>query len=430
MKHVIFQILLSFLFLLMGCGSHAPNDKKVHIRLSSWGDAEEAAILTGLIGEFEKKNPGVVVELERTPVNEYVTKLLTEFAGHSAPDVVFTGAPLVTRFYAAEVLEPLNEYLKNDPEIKLTDFYSATVEGLTFNGKIMALPRDIACICVLYYNKDLFDKAGVLYPKDDWTWDQFLQTVKKLTVKNKDGKVSQWGFTDDWISPENWIFTAGGGWVDDWKTPNQFTLQNPRVVKGIQMRADLINRYRVSPAPSVLTAMGGMGTSDLFLGGKAALFLSGIWKTPAIRKAATFHWDCTMFPKNGKQRRWVSGAYAAYGILRASAHKPEAWKLVKFLSGKDAAVGFAQTGLAQPALKEVAESSAFLDTQPPLNKKMLLKAADSLIFEPRATNWSEIRDGLIGPELDRVWNGSESAQEAVDKLVEILKKHPLRTKTN
>jgi multiple sugar transport system substrate-binding protein len=117
---------------------------------------------------------------------------------------------------------------------------------------------------------------------------------------------------------------------------------------------------------------------------------------------------------------------SGYGMASTSKHKPEAWKLLKFLSGAEGQRWFSKTGLAQPAIVKVAESKAFLDGQKPLNKKTLLKGMKYGKWEPFAMNWRETYDGVIGPELDRVWNDTETVEQAINKISEELKKHPLK----
>jgi multiple sugar transport system substrate-binding protein len=176
--------------------------------------------------------------------------------------------------------------------------------------------------------------------------------------------------------------------------------------------------------PASIAAMGGMGNSDMFVNGSAAMFLSGIWKTPAFREIKKFKWDVVMLPKGPNGRRAYSTGGSGYGILKTSAHPKEAWELIQFISGEQGAQKFAATGFAQPALKKVADSPAFLDGQDPKNKKMLLKAVENARYGPICKNWTETVSGLIGPEMEKVWNSTETAEEAMAHLKPMLAAHP------
>ena len=419
----ILAVVVASAFLLSGCAGK--KDSRTTIRISSWGDVQENTILEGLITGFEKLHPDLHVQLDRVPFDSYVDKLLTMYAGGLAPDVIFVSAEHLADFYPRGLLEPLTPYLKADPSVKLGDFYGTLTRWYTINGDLYVLPRDIAPVCVLYYNQKAFNEAGLKYPKDDWTVEEFLRDAQKLTQRDAQGNVTQWGFVEDWPMPENWIYAFGGGFVDDPHHPTAYTITRPGSIKGIQFRADLMNRYKVMPTPAGLNQQGGVGASDMFVNGQAAMFLSGIWKTPLFRGIQKFPWDVVMSPRVKGIKRAVVGGSSGYGIVHTSKNKQAAWQLVAYLASSAGQSQFAATGLVQPALKKVAESSAFLDGQAPKNKKMLLKAVDYGIDMPIATNWREVQQGIISPALDEIWLGEETSAQAASKLAVELGKHPL-----
>lgn len=412
-----------------GCRSKSESSGSgVTIKLSSWGDVKENAIMAELAKAFEAQNPGLRVEVQRVPWGEYVTKLLTQYAGGIAPDVIFVSTDELANFYPRGLLEPLNAYFEGDSAFSLEGYDASLVDRYTIDGKIYALPRDIAPVCVVYYNKNAFQKAGVPFPQDDWDWNDFLQKAKKLVKKDASGKVTQWAYVDDWPMPEPWIYSSGGRWVDSVKKPSKFLVGTPEFLRGLKMRYDLIYTHKVMPGPSAMLAMGGLGSSDLFISGKAAMFLSGYWKVPMLRDIKNFEWDIVMFPKGPEGKRGFQIGGSGYGIVRTSKHKKEAWKLVRFLSGPEGAKRFAQTGLAQPALLEAAHTIFAADPAPPANKKMLLEATPYGVYEPLATNWREVRDGVISPIFDRVWANTWTPEKAVSELAQQLNKKKLELK--
>ena len=114
---------------------------------------------------------------------------------------------------------------------------------------------------------------------------------------------------------------------------------------------------------------------------------------------------------------------SGYGILRGARDKKLAWKFVQFLTGAEGARKFASQGLTQSALKSVASSEAFLDGKTPLNKKMLLGALPYGKGVPLCRNWSQIQEELT-LELDDVWKGRRSVEEAMARLRPLLEKNP------
>jgi multiple sugar transport system substrate-binding protein len=417
-------VLLIAGFLFLGCSKPPLDPTKTYLKLSSWGDVKENQILTNLINEFQRTHPNIVVELERVPFQEYMTKFLTQSAGNMAPDVVFISTDNVAELYPRGVLENLDDYVKTSKLFQPKDFYPCLIKRFTMDGHLVAIPRDLAPVCVIYYNQKAFDEAKVAYPKDSWDWSKFLATARAVTKRDAKGNTQRWGFVDDWTIIEPWVYSAGGRWVDDELFPSKYLFNSPGFIKGLQFRMDMVLKDKVAPGPENLAAMGGLGGSDLFQNGQVAMFLSGIWKTPQFRDIKNFKWDVVMVPKGPKGVRQYQTGGSGYGILKSSTHKKEAWELLEYIAGPEGAKQFAQLGLSQPALKAIAESPAFLDEKPPLNKKMLLKAAMAGIDEPRASNWREIRNSMATPLFDKLWEGSISAQEAVSQLSEELKSDP------
>jgi ABC-type glycerol-3-phosphate transport system substrate-binding protein len=397
---------------------------KARILVSSWGEPPENKILQGLIDDFRKTRPDILVELEAVPYGEYDTQIVKKFSEGKSPDVLFVSSQRLADYYPRGVLEPLTSYLREDPSVALEAFYPTLINWFTIHGDLYVMPRDIAPICVVYYNQKAFDEAGQSYPKDDWTVDDFLEAAIKLTRKDAEGKVNRWGFVEDFPLPENWIYTFGGRFVDDPHHPTRYMVNKPEFLKGIRFIADLIHKHQVMPSPSQVLK-DRVSTSDMFTQGKAGMFLSGIWKTPLFREIRDFKWDIVPSPRAPWVSKTVIGGSSGYGMASTSKHKKEAWDLIAFLSGHDGQSEFATTGLVQPALIEAAQSPAFLDGQSPKNKNFLLRVVKYAIDDPLATNWLEVKRGIILPELDKVWNGEEAPERAVDNLWRELIKHPL-----
>jgi ABC-type glycerol-3-phosphate transport system substrate-binding protein len=405
---------------LGGCGFL--DNGAVKIKMSSWGDMNENAILVDEINEFEKLHPHIQVTLERAPFTEYVTKLLTQIAGGVAPDVVFVEVDNFADFYFRNVLEPLTPYMNAD-HFSTGGYFPQVINRFTMNHQLFVMPRDTSPICVIFYNKNIFDECHVPYPKDDWTWDDFTDTAQKLTKRDANGNVKYWGFADDTTMSDNWVYGAGGGYVDNIKRPTQWTFAtDPHTLRGLQFRADLISKYKVMIPPTGSAAMGGMGNSSEFVNGRAAMFLSGYWKVPNFRSIKNFQWDIAMQPQTPDGHRGFPTGGSGYGILSSSKHKKECWELIKFLSGEEGAKKMAETGLLMPAIMNVANSPAFLNDQEPHNKKILLDAVQYSVYDPFCANWNEVRYGIVGPELDRIWNNTETPEQALAKLRPVLAK--------
>jgi len=401
---------------ITGCSPGNKTDG-TKIRMMHWGGPPEIKLVREIINEI-KEEKNITVTQERAPSgNPYMEKVLTQIAGGTPPDVLFVEVNNFKEFALKGVLEDLTPYINKDKDIKISDYYKKIIDRFTINGKLYVIPRDIAPICVIYYNKKLFDEAGLSYPKDDWDIDEFLETAKKLVKIDSKGRMAQFGFLDEWPIWEAWAYTFGGSLVDDVKNPKKCTMDSQETINGIQFRADMINKYNVMPKPSQITYSGSFDASGMFMSGKVGIFYSGIWKTPFFRAITSFDWDVVTFPKNKQGKRAFPTGGSGYSIVKQSKNKAAAWEMVKRLSGERGQKDLASIGLLQPAIKKLAESEVFLDGKNPKNKKIVLKAVDNIIFYPFFAEWEEINIGFTAPALDRVWSGKETAEEAMKRVV-------------
>ncbi len=408
----ILMALFTCILLTFAC---AKDKKAGKIRLMHWGGVPEIKLVNEIIGDI-KKEKGIEVVQERAPSgNPYMEKVITQAAAGYAPDVLFVEVGNFKEFVDRGLLIDLKPYIEKDKnkDFNINDYYPQIIDRFTLNGKLYVIPRDIAPICVIYYNKRMFDEAHVPYPKNNWTWKEFLETAKKLTKKDSKGRIIQFGFLDEWPIWESWAYSNGGSLVDDVKHPKKCVIDSPEDIEAVQFRADMINKYHVMPEPSQVVVEGSYDTSSMFMAEKVAMFYSGIWKSPFFREITKFDWDVVMFPKGPKGKRSFTTGGSGYAITSQCKNKEAAWQVVKRLSGEKGQVDLANIGLLQPAIIKLAESKAFLNNEKPLNKKIVLEGVNYIKFAPLMSEWEEINIRFIAPALDRVWNGSEPAEKAL-----------------
>jgi len=410
-------IILAFIFQITGCGGQEATGKpkKVTVKVAFWGSPEEIGIITTTIKDWEKSHPDIKVKLEHIPFGSYVSKILTEYAGKSAPDIVAAEVNMFVSFADKDVFVDLKPFVEKDSSFDLNEFFPEVIDWYTVKGKLYAIPRDTAPMACIYYNKKLFDEAGVAYPTDDWNWSDLLEKAQKLTKLDKDGKVIQYGFYSDMWG--NFVYSNGGSIVDDIKNPTKCLLNSPEAIGGLEFLVDLAHKYKVSPTPNTFRNLG-LGIIQMFMMQRVAMFHSGIWETPLLRKAKDFEWDVAMYPKGPKGARKFGTGGTGYGILKTTKYPEEAWEVLKALSGDEGQIMLAESGLAQPANKKIAEGEHFAGSnKPPLNKKMLNEAVRYTVYDPFHEKWREARDLYIYPEFDLMFNGLKSVKETVNKVV-------------
>lgn len=398
---------------VVGCGGRPGKEGVTEIKVTFWGSPEEIDIITHSIQDWQNAHPNIKVVFEHTPYTGYDSKILTRIAGGAAPDIITTEVDYFVTFASKGVLEDLSPFMASDPDFHVSDFFPQIIDRFAVQGKLYAIPRDVAPFACVFYNKDLFDQVGIPYPTDDWTWDDLLQKARALTKKDASGRTTQYGFYG-WAW-KNFVYGNGGALVDNVKNPTRTRIADSKTITGLQFYADLPNLYQVAPTPLALSNLG-MGVDTMFASGRLAMFLSGIWETPLLRNYK-FRWDVAMFPKNNEGIRAFATGGSGYAILRSSKHKTEAWEVIKALTGPEGQARLAERGLAQPARIAVAQSEHWAKhSAPPAHKEMLNEAVKYVVFDPFHPRWREIEDKYLIPAFEQVFTGKKTAEEAVREL--------------
>ncbi|MGB9621532.1 MAG: ABC transporter substrate-binding protein, partial [Brevinematia bacterium] len=316
----------------------------------------------------------------------------------------------------------LDDFVNKDAqEVNVSDFFEAPFNEFKYKGKLYGIAKDFTTL-VLYYNIDLFDKYGIGYPNDNWTWDDFLNASKKLTKDlNGDGVIDQYGFViETWANWwRNWVYANGGTFFDE---SGKFVLGKQPYLKAnaeaIQFLADLINVHKVAPKISASRDFG--GGEAMFVDGRAGMAAYGRWATLRFRDITKFKWNVAQMPK-GKVRRASTLFTVAYCIHSKTKNPELAWKLVKFLSSPQIQKDVAESGLAIPIRKSVAYSDAFLKApaivknQPQVDSKVYLDALQYVTDFKRPVKWVEIRD-ILDEYMQKILNNDMKAEPALKEL--------------
>lgn len=300
----------------------AAGGQTVTIKFSMW-DAIPAN--NNFIEQFMKENPNIKVEVVNIPADNYSQKLNTMVATNTAPDVMLVWECDLPSFAKGGKLVPLDDYMKSTQAFPRGDLIPAVRKIQTISGgKTYGLPWCYAGE-ILYYNKDMFDAARVAYPTSSWTWDDFANAAKKLTII-KNGKTVQWG-CDDITFKGIWyamIGAAGDPVID--------VDGNIKIGEGarraLQFQYDLVNTWKVTPEPSASSA-----GSDLFIAGRAAMTRAGSWMCSSYRQITDFDWDIAPLPKDKRQYAGLHTGF--FTISKDTKNRDAAWKFIEFCMSEE-----------------------------------------------------------------------------------------------
>lgn len=362
--------------------NHFP--KKTTIQFASWGSESELKILKPLLDKFEKDNPDIEIDFLHIPQN-YFQKIHLLFASNTSPDVIFINNQYLPVYANSGVLEDLTPH---SAELNMQKFYDKSVQALSRNNKIYAVPRDVSNL-VIFYNKNLFDKYNVPYPNKNWTFDDFLKTSQKLTHRPEVFGIS---FEEEPLFFLPYLTSEGGGFA-----PGKF--ENAKSQSGLNFYAGLRKKYHVAPLKQESASA---TMAQMFLQGRLAMHLSGRWLVPKYREEAKFDWDVVEFPK-GKAGSVVPLDASGWAVSKFSNHKKEALLLIKYLSSKESSIEFTKSGLIVPARVDVANSPYFLDGKKPEHAQVFLSVIESSKPTPVSVNYRELLDSLKN-KTERVFN--------------------------
>ncbi|NUU62484.1 ABC transporter substrate-binding protein [Paenibacillus agri] len=321
--------------------------KKVQLTFTTWGDVTSGSSEQQLADEFNAAHPDIEVKFEPVPGDGYATKLTTSLASGTAADVFLIGEGDFYSYVDKGVVEPLDDYIAKDSTFDLAMYQKDLIDMERINDKLYYLPKDFNPLA-LWYNKRIFDEAGVPYPSDDWTWDDMFATAKKLT-KQENGKYTQFGFNaGTWEYPiYTYLWTNGTDIANEEGTKAEGFMNSEKTVQAMEKYVALSKGDgRVSPTPQDTQTMG--GDSSMFMTDKLAMMVTGRWIKSDLDKS-NVEYGSALIPKGADGERAGIIAAAGWAMNSKTKHKAEAFELMKWLSGTDAQKLRSKNGLVLPA---------------------------------------------------------------------------------
>ena len=384
--------------------------------LVSGGPAEQA-VFEAVVASFHAQQTDIRVELNAVvSAGDFITRLTTDFAAGAPPDVFLINYRRMAQFYNRDAIEPVGPLLQNSSAFKEEDFYPMALDAFRDRqGTLICMPQNVSSQ-VVYYNKDIFDKAGLPYPDPDWTWEEFRQTAIALTLPDDNGDTypDQYGLGLEpvLIRMAPWIWQNGGELVDDPANPTQLALDTPATREAIQFVLDLAQEDGVVPNYSAEAVA---SHPDRFLASNIAMYVDSRVFTPTMRETVDFNWDVAPLPR-GKQTANVLHS-DGYCIASASQVKDAAWKFIEFALGEEGQIIAAQLGRTVPSLRSVAESPAFLDAEnPPASAQVWLdNMEENMRVLPKVENWIAI-ERTAATDLEQAYLGLETLDEIIANI--------------
>jgi multiple sugar transport system substrate-binding protein len=357
---------------------------------------------------FEKENPDIDVQIEVSYWKGLHDKITTLIGAKQQPDLAIIGTSWLPEYVQSGVARAIDDRLTTDVRDR---FIGDILQGAALGGRIYGLPVATS-VRALYYNKKLFETAGVEPPAN---WEQFRAAAKKLTQGRRVYGTAMPIHADDQGDQFTYfLWAAGGDWFD---AQGNCTLNSPEAVEALQFMVDLYNDRVTNPEP---WAANRDETQRLFLTGRAAMMMTGNFLVPIIAKEAPdLEYGVTAIPAHRKP-----GTLAITDTLvffNRDGQNPDAvWKFVDFAYRREWREKFMKEEGMLPELKDLA---ADLEQDPKWG--VFVKLLPTAKFQPNHQDFVPISQRLV-KAVQLALLGKATPQAALDKAVEEINRDFLK----
>ena len=365
------------------------------------GSGAQEEVLNKMIDVFESKNPDIKIDLQITGFEDYFTKLATVIGGGNAPDVFEMNMENFLAYMLRGACADLTGL------VDTANYSEGTLAAVSSDGKLYAVPMSFST-CLLFYNKDLFDQAGVEYPNDSWTWADIQAAAEKIKALGDD----IWGIYQPITYNEFYKSVKGNG--GSLLTPDYsaFTLNS---AENVEVLDAMIKRVRGEERVMPTTEdMAGRGDWDLFQEGKLGMCITGIWAFATFTEKCPFGWDVVVEPGFETKSTFF---FANVNCVSPASDKKEA--AAKFIDAMGSDPDIVQLRLDAswelPTIADQSKLTQYLEVTPPANRKAVFDSMDFAAAPPALLEQGAVSE-IINNVLSTLEMDDLSAQEALDEI--------------
>jgi len=383
----------------------------VTLRVATYHKPSKVDDLDVVYMSFKEMAPHISLEIELIPWAQYWDKLLTVHAGGNPYDLFVMNGPHFPYHAFSETLLDLTPFIERDGIDMRETFPDYLVDLYTWRGKMYGLPWWQATIG-LYYNKTMFEEAGVPLPDGTWDWDGYLETALALKQESG-GRVTQYGTISPSSRQTGWyplVLQNGGELFNEERTKCVF--DSPEGIEAFQFAVSLILEHRVAPTNE---AIADMNARDTFMSGRVAMYPSGSWEMDSSRLGGIedFVWDITPLPKKVRRACAIHGSSMVASAI--TKHPEEAWMFAKYETTTE--IGEAATStFNMPGSRRGVAYYVKRYTEQGLNANVFLEAMDYGYWYPTslyAAEWQAKQDSIV----TEMWAGDKEVEPGVKEMV-------------
>lgn len=422
MKKILSVLLcLMLVFSLSACGQaedEQTSQNPDHITVAIW-DNNQYDGLQKIADEWTETS-GVKVEFEVLDWSTYWTMLEAGVSGGEMPDVFWMHSAYAQMYMDADVLLNMNDYIANDSAIDLDNYYQGITRLYNDEGVQYAIPKDHDTIAVVY-NKAVFDKYGVDYPTNDWTWEEFAQIAQEITDKGKEDGV--YGtYMNCGSNQSGWynvIYAFGGQVISDDKTKSG--MDSEETIEAMNFVGD-----QILPACPSQDSMANTSGDSMLVSGKIGMYLDGSWMVNsyyATDNREDLAWaEIPWHDQNGDGEYQANERTSIYNGLGWSIYSKtkspdQAWSLVSAFSDEKGQIKQSELGVTMSGYKGKSEAFANAFEGMDLSAFIDVENNGTLIFRPYSKYTGRWEDNFTQFFIE-AWNDTSKMTETYHTIAE------------
>lgn len=405
---------------LHGCrGERARHAAPDALTLEFWNGftGPDGATMERIVRAFNREHSDVRVRMQIIPWGTYYDKVTLGLAFGGAPDVFVLHASRLPEYADSRAIRTVDDLISED-DLHVSDFAARTWAATQWNGRQYAIPLDCHPVG-LYYNTELFKKAGILddqgRPRPPTNLAEFIDAAKKLTIDaDGDGRPEQWGFVYTWLRTNAHTFLAQhrSGWLSP--DCSRSDLDSPNALRAFGLMRSLIHDHRVCPPPGGIDAWVGFQTGRVGMAIEGIYMLSSLEQQKGLSFAAA---ECPVF--GDRPGVWADSHMLVMPRSISPAKRRAAWRFIRYLSdnslewSRGGQVPVRKSVLAQPEFRRMRVQYEFSKQLP------------YVVYMPPSTAMNQILpfgDAAVEAVLQGIKSPEEALAEAARRMNNVLER--------
>lgn len=406
----------------------------VAMNFAWWGSPHEKDTVVNMLDAFTEAT-GIPTVKHHIPGGDYMTSMQTMAAAGTLPDVFYLQTPFLVAWAQKAVIKELTDLHASDPEADIEQIVE--VNRFKLGARIYGTG---ACTepYMMFYNRKIFDERGIEYPpatvEEAWSWDDFIQIAKQLTIDENGNTAADEGFDADNIRTfgvdlprwgGSWRVYSPGLWQNGSEVYSEnestFFPDQEIAIDVLQRTADTYVQHKVAASPEFFGQVG-MSSIQLMENDRLSMFLSGNWSLEALSHTSIDYGEAVVPIMGPDYVVWAPSE--AIAVSENTVDVDSAWELYKWVVFGEGSLALSRTGLWQPQRADLLTTdegrakwmTEGVHTQDHITAACLPAVHNSRRM-PLRLGHSEVEGRFLGPALGPVYTGEITAEEALETVL-------------